>query len=191
MSIRRSNFACVATLVALAVVSGCALFSFREISLSYLELNERLSTRFPVERNMAGFLNITFMRPRVAPVLAPGAQPRLAVTLDLDLKLPSMRNNTQRSLLGSLTLSGIPTYDATNKSIHVVDARLDRVRVDHMPDALSDALAKTATQLAKEYLEGKPLYTLSPDQRDRLRLRPNGGGLRFEILSDRLLLAHS
>ncbi len=189
MSIRRSPSWGLFALGVLALLAGCAVFSFREVSLSYLELGERFSKRFPIERNIATLLSVNLMRPRVAPVLSPGAPARLAVTVDLEVKVPSLLNNTQRSLWGSLTLSGIPTYDAESKSVHIVDAKLDRVRVDNMPDALSDALAKTATQLAREYLEGKPLYTLSPEQIDRLGLRADGGGLRFEILPDRLLIS--
>ncbi len=183
----RSSYALA--IFAVALLGGCAIFSFREVSLSYQELGERFSKRFPVERNLAGFLTVNLMRPRVAPRITNGEASRLAVTVDLEVKLPSMQNATHRTLWGSLTLSGIPSYDPASRSLHVVDAKLDRVRVDNMPDALSDALAKTATQLAKEYFEGKSLYVLSRDQLDRLRLRDEGTRLAFTIEADRLLIS--
>jgi hypothetical protein len=182
----------------LLLPAGCALVPLfvHEVSLPYEELTTRLSKRFPMERNIADFLNVTLMRPRVSPIVVPAitpatvatAAPRLAVTVDLEVKLPSLLNKTQRSLWGSMTISGIPRFDNLSRSVMLDDAKLDRVRVDNMPDALSAALAKTATQLAKEYLEAKPIYALTAEQIERLGLNSTATVLAFEVQSDRLVI---
>jgi hypothetical protein len=185
-TLRRSSALAIALLL-----TGCALLPVfvRDVSLSYGELTERLSKRFPMERNIADFLSVTLMRPRVsavadtstAPSPAPGAAARpamrLAITVDLEVKLPSLLNKSQRSLWGSMTLSGVPRFDAQSRSVQIDDAKLDRVRVDNM-----------ATQLAKEYLEAKPIYTLSPEQTERLGLKSPATSLVFDVQPDRLVV---
>ncbi|MCE2989175.1 MAG: hypothetical protein LW838_03385, partial [Nitrosomonadaceae bacterium] len=54
-------------------------------------------------------------------------------------------------------------------SIFLDDARLDRLRVDNVPDAVSAAVGRLASQLAREYWTDRPIYVLSDTQRERLR----------------------
>lgn len=170
-------------------------FFGRQLSVPYTDLNERIAQRFPMERNIADLLTVTLMRPVVTPVLANAARgqeaaaARLSVTVDVQVKLPSLLNNSQRSLWGSMTLSGKPRYDSKSKAVMLVEANLDRVRVDNMPDALSALLAKAASQLAREYLDDKPIYTLNPAQVGRLGLDAGTSSLSFTVLADRLIVA--
>ena len=173
-----------------ACLPGCSLTPWlsRDIGLTYPEINERLNRRFPLERNIADLVRVTLFRPLVAPITdaSLAAPARLAVTFDLDMKLPSLLNSTQRSLWGTMRLSGVPRFDPPSNSVVLQDARIDRVRVENMPDALSAALSKTASQLAKEYLEEKPLYTLTAEQATRLRATTTAPTI--EVRSDRLSL---
>ncbi len=175
----------------MAVVSlaGCSLMPWlsRDIGLTYPELNERLNKRFPMERNIADLVRVTLHRPLLAPatVGAASAPTRLAITVDLDVKLPSLTNATPRSLWGTLSLSGVPHFDPRSNSVMLQEARIDRVRVENMPDALSAALSKTASQLAKEHLEGRPLYTLTSEQAERMGTAANP---KIEVRADRLVL---
>ncbi|MFM7460228.1 MAG: DUF1439 domain-containing protein, partial [Burkholderiales bacterium] len=165
-------------LFAFLALTGCTLVPFfdRQLSVPYTDLNERIAQRFPMERNIADLLTVTLTRPVVTPVLANAARgqeaaaARLSVMVDVQVKLPSLLNNSQRSLWGSMTLSGKPRYDSKSKAVMLVEANLDRVRVDNMPDALSALLAKAASQLAKEYLDDKPIYALNAAQVGRLGL---------------------
>ena len=169
-------------------------FFDHQLGVPYTELNERIGKRFPMERNIADLLTVTLMRPRVAPIADSGRGPetqaaRLSVTIDLQVKLPSLLNASQRSLWGSMTLSGVPRYDPKSKAVVLVDANLDRVRVDNMPDALSASLAKAASQLAKEYLDDKPIYALNDAQVGRLGLDTGKSSLSFMVLAERLIIA--
>ena len=181
----------------LLVFTGCALAPFfgHELNVPYRDLNERIGQRFPMERNIADLLTVALMRPRVSAILAnsaPGPQTqaaRLSVTIDLQVKLPSLLNASQRSFWGSMKLSGAPRYDARSKAVVLVGAKLDQVRVDNMPDALSAALAKAASQLAKEYLDDKPIYPLTAAQVGLLGLDAGNASLSFVVLADRLVIA--
>ena len=166
-----------------------------QLDVPYNDLNERIGRRFPMERNLADLLTVTLMRPRVAPILAnagrgPDTQAaRLSVTVDLQVRLPSLLNASQRSLWGNMTLSGAPRYDPKSKAVVLVDTNLDRVRVDNMPDALSASLSKTASQLAREYLDDKPIYVLTATQINRLGLESEQSSLSFMVLADRLVVS--
>jgi len=176
--------------MALACLAGCSLIPGlpRDIGVTYFELNERLNRQFPIERNIADLVRVTLLKPNLAPVSgsSPGEASRLAITVDMDVKLPSLVNSTQRSLWGTMRLSGVPQFDARSQSVLLRDARIDRVRVENMPDALSAALSNTASQLAKEYLEERPLYNLTAQQVERLRGKSSAP--QIEVREDRLVL---
>jgi Protein of unknown function (DUF1439) len=162
-----------AILLLSGAVSGCALLPLfsKEANFSYAELNERLTKRFPVEKNVADLLTVKLTRPRLSAVPNSASPPntnpdasktlasRLSISVDLDVKLLL----TNKSLWGSMTLSGVPRYDAATRSVFLGEARLDRVRVDNMPDALSAGLASAASKIAKDHFEDKPIYTIRDD----------------------------
>ncbi len=150
------------------LLGGCALASFftDEVAFTPVEMTEKLARRFPIERNIADLLKVKLTRPRVSFLEADSAVAprRLAVGVDLDVKLPL----TSRTLFGQMTLSGVPRYDITTRAIFLQDAKLDRVRVDNMPDALSAALVKAASRIAKEFFEETPIYSFDSNDFKRL-----------------------
>ncbi|MEI6737028.1 MAG: DUF1439 domain-containing protein [Pseudomonadota bacterium] len=167
-------------------IGGCAMFPLftHEVAFTPQEITERLAKRFPVERNVADLVKVRLTRPRVLflePASANAAR-RLAVGVDLDVKLVL----TNKSFFGQMTLSGVPRYDVAARAIFLQDAKLDRVRVDNMPDALSAALVKTASQIAKEFLEDKPIYAF--DVADSKRLGPTVTLERIDLRINQLVL---
>jgi hypothetical protein len=175
----------------LLLLVGCAVMPFitREMVFTTDELTIRLARRFPVERNIADLIKVTLTRPRITVTETPAAskQPssqmrRLNVAVDVDVKLPL----TSKTLWGQMSLTGLPRYDAATRGIFLSDAKLERVRVDNMPDALSAALAKTASQLAKEYFEDKAIYTFEAKDIERLgkTLMPE----RIDLRANQLVL---
>lgn len=175
----------------LLILAGCAVMPFvtREMVFTTDELTIRLARRFPVERNVADLVKVTLTRPRITVIDMPavGNQPsnqprRLNVAVDVDVKLPL----TSKTLWGQMSLSGMPRYDAATRGIFLADAKLERVRVDNMPDALSAALAKTASQLAKEYFEDKAIYTFEAS--DIKRLGQTFTPQRIDLRANQLVL---
>jgi hypothetical protein len=170
-----------------SVAAGCAVVPMfvSEANYSYVDLNERLAKRFPIEKNIADLLTVKMTRPRLAADAGNAgtsntATPaRLAITMDLDVKLPL----TSKSLWGAMTLSGVPRYDVEKRAVFLGDAKLERVRVDNMPDALSAGLASAASRIAKDHFEDKPIYQLRDEDLKkwgtsitpkRIDVRPNG-----------------
>lgn len=162
----------------LASCSAASLFS-GEISVSPEQLTKKLAERFPLEKSVGGLLDATLTQPRVE--LNP-AENRLVATVDVTVKLAL----SNKAVSGVLTLSGRPEYVAASRSLFLRDARVDRIRMDKMPDALSASLAKAATNLAKDALENKPIHTFKPEDfvKFGIRYEPE----RIEVRADALVL---
>lgn len=149
--------------------SGCAWLPFvsQDVGISYIELGERAAKRFPLERSVAGLVQIKLLQPRIN-----GATNRLQISLDTEISLPQISGPVEgksRSFWGTMSISGVPRFDRATQSIFLDDARLDRLRVDNVPDAVSAAVGRLASQLAREYWTDRPIYVLSDTQRERLR----------------------
>ena len=129
----------------LPIVSG-------EVRMSADELTQKLSRRFPLEKSVAGLLDITLANPRVD---LSEADNRITTSFQTIVKLPL----TGKTLSGSLKVSGWPEYVPETRALFLRDARVDQIRMDSMPDGLSAALAKAASTVAREVLGDKPLHT--------------------------------
>ncbi len=164
--------------VLLASCSAASLFS-GEITVTPEQITRKLAERFPLERSVGGLLDATLTHPRVE--LNP-AENRLVATVDATVTL-ALSNKT---LAGVLTISGRPEYVAASRSLFLRDARVDRIRMEKMPDALSASLAKAATNLAKDALEYKPIHIFKPEDFVRYGIRYELD--RIEVRTDAMVL---
>lgn len=171
----------LASVSAALFLAGCTSIPFLsgEIRMTADELTQRLARRFPLEKSVAGLLDVTLTRPTVE---LNADEQRIATTFDVGVKLPL----TGRNVAGVIKLSGRPAYVATSNSLFLRDARVDQIRMDNMPEALSAALAKAASNFARDVLEDKALYILKPEELARVgaRFEPQ----RIEVRSDVLVL---
>jgi hypothetical protein len=142
----------------LVLLTGCATFPFLggEVRLSADELTQKMAKKFPLEKSVGGLLDITLANPRVD---LSEADNRITTLFDTSVKLPL----TNKRLSGSLKVSGRPDYVPETRTLFLRDARVDQIRMDSMPDGLSAALAKTASVLARDVLEDKPLHTFKAE----------------------------
>lgn len=193
-------------------LSGCAWlsggwFGSREVAVSFRDLNERLAKRFPVERDIASLLKVNLQRPRLAAATSPESAvlgsvstTRLALTVDVDIRVPSLSGGKERVFWGSLTLSGVPRYDMARRAIFLDEALLDRIRIDNMPDALAAGVAKSASQIGREFFSNQPVHSLTEEQAARVARfvgsadnRPGIAAtpptLRIKVERDRLVLS--
>ncbi len=154
-----------------SLIAGCVsgVLGLNEIKFSHAELTERLAKRFPLEKSVAGLLDVSLTRPRVNAREEVGKEPRLAATFDVQIKM--MLSN--KTVAGTVAMSGKPRYDAATRSIFIGDVRVDSIRVDNMPDALSAALAKAASSIARDHIEDKPLRTFTEAELTRFGLTLN------------------
>ena len=150
-----------------------------EVRVTAEELTQRLARRFPLEKSVAGLLDVTLQRPKVE---LNANEKRIAASLEISVKLAL----TNRTISGSLKVSGRPEYVAASRSLFLRDARVEQLRIDNTPEALSAGLAKAASNVAKDVLEDKPLYTFTMQDLSRI-----GGGYepaQIEVRSDALVL---
>jgi hypothetical protein len=160
------------TFVTLTVfVGGCAtgMMGLADINFSHAELTDQLAKRFPVERSVAGLLDVSLTRPRVSTREEAGQPMRLAATFDVAVKMTL----SNKVITGTVAMSGLPRYDAATKSVYLRDARVDSLRAENMPDGLSAALSKAASSIAKDYLEEKPLRTFTDTELSRYGMKFN------------------
>jgi hypothetical protein len=127
-----------------------------EIRMTAAELTQHLDKRFPVERSVAGLVDVTFLHPVMS---FNDAEKRLIATFDMTVRVPL----STKVLNGRVAVSGTPDYLPESRSLFLKGGKVDRLAIDNMPEALSGALAKVAAQLAKSQFEEKPLHTFQPE----------------------------
>ncbi len=153
------------------LLAGCAgnVMGLNQLNFSNAELTSHLARRFPVEKSIAGLLDVSLMHPQVEAREDAGQALRLGASFDVSVKMAL----SSKTIVGRLGMSGVPHYDAATRSIFLRDARVDSLRAEGMPDALSAAVAKAASTIAKEYLEEKPLRTFAENELSILGVRLN------------------
>lgn len=170
-----------ARFLAALLLAGCSSIPFLsgEIRMTAEELTQKLERRFPLERSVAGLLEVTLVRPRVE---LNAVEESLATSFEVSVKMAL----TGGRVTGALKIAGRPEYVAASRSLFLRDARVERIRMDNMPDALSAGLAKAASNFAKDILEDKPLYTFTPEDFTKYgaRYEPE----RVEVRPDALVL---
>lgn len=145
--------------------------------MSAVELTTRMEKRFPVERSAAGLVDVTFSHPVVTL-----ASPRMATQLDVKVSIPV----SGKVVNGTVVVSGIPFYDATRRGLLLNNAKVDRITLDNMTDALSGALAKLATQMARATFDDKPFHTFK--QEDFTKFGIGYEPLALEVRDDAVVL---
>lgn len=166
-----------ALLLAALLLAGCSPIPFLsgEIRMTADQLTQKLESRFPLERSVAGLLEVTLGRPRVE---LNAEEKRLVTSFEVSVKL----SQTGRTVGGTLRISARPEYVGASGALFLRDARVERIRIDNMPDALSAGLARAASNVAKDVLEDKPLYTFTPEdftkygaryEPERVEVRPD------------------
>ena len=171
----------IAALLAVLLLAGCSPIPLLsgEFRITAEELTEKMAVRFPLEKSVAGLLDVTLVRPRVELLVD---QQRIVTSFDVNVKLVL----SGKRVAGTLKISARPEYVAASRSLFLRDARVDQIRIDNMPDALSAALAKAASNFGKDAVEDKPLYVFKPEELTRhgVRFEPE----RIEVKANTLVL---
>ena len=170
------------TAICVLTLAGCATFPFLsgELRMSADELTQKMQRRFPMDKNVAGLLEVTLAQPRVD---LSERDNRVATSFLLNIKLPL----TNKSLSGSLKVSGRPEYVAASRTLFLRDARVEQIQLENMSNALSAALAKAASSIARDVLEEKPLNVFKAEDFTRygVQYEPD----RIFVRGDQLVLS--
>ena len=147
-----------AAAVLAAILAACSSNPLlpSEIRMTAAELTQHLAKRFPVERSVAGLVDVTFMHPVMS---VNDAEKSLVATFDMMVRVPL----STKVLNGRVAVSGTPDYVRESRSLFLKGGKVDRLAIDNMPGALPGALAKVASQTAKSQFEDRPLYTFQSE----------------------------
>ena len=145
-------------LLVLVLCTGCASLGLYPRSMEFTRdaIEKKLAERMPMRRTYLGIIDLELSNPRVAMLTE---RARVATTFDAVLRIPFL----PKPLTGTSTLSGVPRYDASSRSVVLGAAALDAIAIEGVPERLAGQLRALADTLAQEALADRPLHTLKPD----------------------------
>jgi hypothetical protein len=145
--------------LALVVIAGAGCTALglypRERAFTAAEVQERVARRFPFRRSFS-IVDVELTNPIVR---LDGARNRVAIAFDAGVRSPFLGNVVN----GRATLSGVPRYAATDRTFLLGDLALDALDVPGMPARVADEVRRIAGGIAREALDGVPIYTLRPE----------------------------
>jgi hypothetical protein len=148
----------MAAFLAAALLAGCAsLLGPRRVTLTQAELEQRLSTQFPLDRELLELLSVRVAAPRVQ--LLPESN-RLAIEFDMSLA----ERLSSRDFPVSVALDSGLHYDATQGAVTLADVRVQRVRATRLPPQLSQMIDRLGAPLLGPLLEGLPVHRFTSEQ---------------------------
>lgn len=163
---RRVLLAAVAGPAALALAGCASLAGPRTIVITEAQLLEALQQRFPFGIRLLDSVQFAAMSPRLR--LLPDEN-RIATELDLQ----ALEGLGGRALRGVVGLSTGLRFEPSDASVRLAQVRLDRL--DFGTGTLASLLAgqggRIAAALGERLLEDLAVYTLAPEDAERLRRR--------------------
>lgn len=168
-----------AAAIALLAAGGCATVLGPQRRVVTAEQIERATARhFPRRYPLAGVVDLTLQPPQIS--LLPEAN-RVRVRLPLEADGLLLR----RAYPGVLDLDFALRYDEADHTVRVTAPQVRELRIDGLPPRAAELLAPLGPRLAQQALEGGVLYTLRPEDVDKLQrlgLRPGPITVRPEGL---------
>jgi hypothetical protein len=157
--------------------AGCAQLPLqqREVMVPVGKLNEALSRRLENEKKILEIFSLKLGQPRL--VTEPATQ-RLRADFGVTLSHPF----SNRPLTGRTAISGAIGYDATSRSVMLLEPRIESLELDAVPPALRDVTARLAAALGRELLGHYPL--VSVQQKDLSALGRDYRVAGFEVVEE-------
>lgn len=144
-------------MVALLLLTSCAsLLGPREVEMPLARLQDSLNRRFPLNSRYLEVFDIYVSNPRLT--LQPDTN-RVAILVDATIAPPMLN----RSLKGSMALSGSLAVDPAKNALILTDARLEDFSIEGVEGRTTRQLARIGGLLAEQMLKDIPLYTFGPD----------------------------
>ncbi|MEO5881294.1 MAG: hypothetical protein ABIQ06_02685 [Caldimonas sp.] len=154
---RTRRTACAALLaLGAATLAGCNAFVPNKVELSQARLQELVARHFPVDRRVLDVIDLTLDSPRI------GLQPETnRISVEVALRANG-GGPIQTRLSGSLLLSQGLRFEPADRTIRLVDVRVERFVIDGLPSSWQRQLDRLGKPLARGLLEDQVLYTLRP-----------------------------
>ncbi len=169
------------------VVAGCASWMGpRTIDVPREDILLKLQQKFPIQRQVLGYLNITASQPQLA--MLPESQ-RLSAQVALLIDDTMFAKQHAGYVRGSFGMR----FEASDQTVRLDQVRLDELAMPTLPSYFQDALQRLGTQVAREALQGFVVKRLRPEdlqRADRLGyevqgLRVTATGLAIDLVPKR------
>lgn len=145
------------------VLGGCTgLMGPPQVVYSEAELNQMLAKRFPLEKRVAGMLDVSLSNPRLA---LKGAAGRLSTEFDLQAQ-DRLQGKTWQ---GHLALDYGLRIEHSDHSLRVADPRVTALTLDRGTGARPSAdMERLGALVVEKLLDGATIHQLKPEQVERL-----------------------
>jgi hypothetical protein len=165
------------TVLLLSLLAACAQLPLqeREILIPAAKLEGALAKRVSFEKKLLDVFSVKIDRPKLTTDVP--AQ-RLRVEFALTLSHPF----SNRPLTGGTAISGALGFDPASSSIVLLDPKLEALRVDAVPPALSEVASRLGSALGAELLAKYPLVALRDKDLSTFGREYSVAG--FEVLAD-------
>lgn len=157
------SFTLGCALAGLAALGGCAgLMGPPQVAYSEAELNQMLAKRFPLEKRVAGMLDVSLANPRLA---LKGGAGRLSTEFDLQAQ-DRLQGKTWQ---GHLSLDYGLRIEHSDHSLRMADPRVTALTLDHGTGSRPNTdLERLGALVVEKLLDGATLHQLKPEQVERL-----------------------
>lgn len=163
--------------VVAAGLAACAGLPFlgNDYTFSEAQLQRALDRKFPYDRHVLAVLDVHLSNPKLT--LLPDRN-RLAVAVDATVSNPL----GGQPMTGTLAIDSSLVYDPATLSVILQDPQVEDFTINGMPERWSRQLNAVGALLARQLLQGAPIYTFKPEQ-----LTVNGTTLQPGMIT---VLAH-
>jgi hypothetical protein len=168
---------------AVGLLPGCAgWMGPRTIEVSRDDIQAKLAQKFPITKQVLGYLDITASSPQLT--MLPQRN-RVSTTVDLKLDDTMFHKNHE----GFVTASFGLRYEPKDLTIRLDQVTLDEVSLPTLSPVFLDSLKRLGNQVARDALQGLVVRQLKPEdlrQADRLgyevsALRVTATGLAVDL----------
>ena len=140
----------------LPLLSGCAqLLGPRTLTVSTEELQQRLATLFPVQKDVLNLIRVTVDVPELE-MLPASNRVQLRVHASVQDRAGA------REQRGAMAASFGLRFDPGASTLNMVDVKLDSIQIDGLAANAQKAVTALGGLIARDRLEGHVLYRIRP-----------------------------
>jgi len=173
MRLRLGRPAFLLSLVTATVLAACAgWMGPRTIDIPREDLQAKLSQKFPISKQVLGYLDVTASRPQLTMLPQSG---RISAQVDFKIDDTMFRKLHEGWVQASFGLR----YEPLDQTVRLDQVTLDEVSLPTLPSYFLDSLKRLGNQVARDNLQGYVIKQLKPDDLQKVdRMGYQVAGLR-------------
>jgi len=173
MRLRLGRPAFLLSLATATVLAACAgWMGPRTIDIPREDLQAKLSQKFPISKQVLGYLDVTASRPQLTMLPQSG---RISAQVDFKIDDTMFRKLHEGWVQASFGLR----YEPLDQTVRLDQVTLDEVSLPTLPSYFLDSLKRLGNQVARDNLQGYVIKQLKPDDLQKVdRMGYQVAGLR-------------